>query len=287
MRRDKLECQSTMRTLSPRSSFGASITVFPRARTRRTSPSPRLRLFCFPWAGGGVQSFTRWATALPQDIEVAPFELPGRGKRLHESGPKRMSELIPEIAASLSDGLGDSFAIFGHSLGALIAFELARHLKATVGREPLKLFVSGCKAPHLLTPKTTGERLSDADFQRRIARFNGTPREVLDNPDLMELILRALRTDFELFDGYQFEQREKLNCPIRALGGLYDPIVSVDAVKQWACHTSGAFSSSIVAGDHFFVASSEKQILSIISADLEISSMSSSVSSLDPSLITR
>jgi medium-chain acyl-[acyl-carrier-protein] hydrolase len=272
------QLQSTRKNLQDQSSFGASISVFPRARAHKATRTPRLRLFCFPWAGGGVQSFTRWATVLPHDVEVAPFELPGRGKRINETGRTLMPELIPEIAAAISDSLDEPFAIFGHSLGALIGFELARHLKVTIGREPVKLFVSGCKAPHLLKPKLKSECESDADFQRRIASFNGTPREVLDNPDLMGLLLKALRMDLELFDGYQFEQREKLDCPIRALGGLYDPLVSVDAVNQWACHTCGGFSTNIIAGDHFFVVSSEQQALSTISADLEIHSLPSDVS---------
>jgi surfactin synthase thioesterase subunit len=251
-------------------SLGAAISVFPRNDVPRSSPAPKVRLFCFPSAGGGVQSFTRWAASLPRYVELCPFELPGRGKRLREAGPRRMRELISAIAAAISGSLDRPFAIFGHSLGALIGFELTRYLKTNVHKEPSQLFVSGSRAPHLLRTETPSYTLPDEEFQRRIARFNGTPREILEHQELMSLMLPILRADLELFETYTYRDEPRLSCPIRAFAGLQDPMVPLDDARQWNSHTSGAFSISVLPGDHFFVANSERQLISTLCEDIEL-----------------
>jgi medium-chain acyl-[acyl-carrier-protein] hydrolase len=145
-------------------SLGAAVSGFPRNDVPGSSPAPKVRLFCFTSAGGGVQRFTRWAASLPRYLELCPFELPGRGKRLREAGPRRMRELISAIAAAITSSLDRPFAIFGHSLGALIDFELTRYLKANVHKQPVQFFVSGSRAPHLLRTETPGYTVPDEDF---------------------------------------------------------------------------------------------------------------------------
>jgi medium-chain acyl-[acyl-carrier-protein] hydrolase len=202
-------------------------------------------------------------------VELCPFELPGRGQRLREKPYTRMEELVPVIASEISKALGQPFALFGHSLGACIAFELARYLKAHFRKEPAQLFVSGTSAPHLPPAQAPIYNLPDAEFRAEVTRLNGTPREILENPEAMSLLAPILRADFELIETYEYREGPKLSCPIRAFGGLEDSDALMEDLSEWRHHTSSSFSLSMMPGDHFFIAKSERQLLSILCADLE------------------
>jgi medium-chain acyl-[acyl-carrier-protein] hydrolase len=230
---------------------------------------PNLRLFCFPYAGGSALIFRRWSASLPKQVEVCPIELPGRGRRIREASVTRMHELIPAIASAISGALDTPFALFGHSLGASIAFELAGYLKTHFGKEPAHLFVSGNRPPHLPRTKPLLYNLPEAEFSAEVARLNGTPLEILDNADAMAMVMPILRADFELIETYRHQGGPLLACPIRAFGGLQDPDVLKDDLSEWKRHTAGSFSLSMMRGDHFFITQSESQLLSVLSTDLE------------------
>jgi medium-chain acyl-[acyl-carrier-protein] hydrolase len=230
---------------------------------------PNLRLFCFSYAGGSALTFRRWSASLPKQVEVCPIELPGRGSRMHETAVTRMHELVPAIASGIAGALDTPFALFGHSLGASIAFELAGYLKAHFGKEPAHLFVSGHRPPHLPRMKPLLYNLPEAEFRAEVARLNGTPQEILDNSDAMAMVMPILRADFELIETYRYQGGPLLACPIRALGGLQDPDVLKDDLSEWKRHTAGSFSLSMMPGDHFFITQSEPQLLSVLATDLE------------------
>lgn len=241
----------------------------PGREARSSSSQPALRLFCFAHAGGSAQVFRRWQASLPRQVELCPFELPGRGQRLREKPYTRMDELVPVIASEIAETLGQPFALFGHSLGACIAFELAQYVKAHFGKEPAHLFISGKSAPHLPPTQPPVYNLPEAEFRAEVIRLNGTPREILENPEAMSLLEPILRADFELIETYQYRVGPKLSCPIKAFGGLEDSDALMDDLSEWKHYTSSSFSLSMMPGDHFFINKSERQLLSVLCADLE------------------
>ena len=235
----------------------------------RHNPEASLRLFCFPYAGGAASIFRNWADHLPADIEVCPVQLPGRGPRIREAPFLGVPRLITALCRELLPYLDKPFVFFGHSLGALISFELARKLSQDSQLEPLHLFVSGRLAPQLPDTMPPTYDLPEEEFVKELRRLNGTPAEVLDQPELLQLIAPTLRADFKLCETYEHLTRPPLKCSITALGGLYDEDVTREQLEPWREHTSAAFSLKMLPGDHFFLHSSESMLLQILTLELE------------------
>lgn len=228
-----------------------------------------MRLFCFPYAGGGAQLFHDWPDALPATVEVCSIHLPGRGRRLLESPFTDMRPLIQAIGRALLPYLDKPFAFFGHSMGALISFEVIRHLRKEGGVHPEYYFVSGHSAPQISGLHPPVNALPDSDFINKLKRLNGTPDELLSNPVLMKLILPTLRADFALCETYTYVGEPPLSCPIIAFGGLQDPVVRPDHLRAWREQSGGTFALRMLPGDHFFMHTSQPLLLQLISQALE------------------
>jgi medium-chain acyl-[acyl-carrier-protein] hydrolase len=227
------------------------------------------RLFCFPYAGGGASFFRTWPERLPPDIEVCAVQLPGREDRFKETPFTELSALIDALAEVLYPYLDFPFAFFGHSLGALISFELTRRLRRQKAPCPGHLFVSGSRAPQLPDPDPPIHHLPDAEFIEELGRFNGTPKAVLDNPELMEVFLPLLRSDIRLCETYVYDHEAPLDCPISAFGGLKDEEVSREELAAWCDQTRVRFNIQMFPGDHFFLNGKESNgLLEVISKDI-------------------
>lgn len=226
-----------------------------------------LRLFCFPYSGASASTFYTWANSLPTAIEVCPVELPGRGTRLTEPLHNRLARLVETAAQGLLPALDKPFALFGHSMGALVSFELARYLRR-YGVEPVHLFVSGHGAPQLPDEEPPIHALPEAEFVARVRGLNGTPDEVWQHPELRDLLIPILRADFAMCETYQFQPDEPLRHPISALAGLGDPYVSRGHMEGWRAHTAGAFSLRMFPGDHFYLHTDRYLLLQTIARDL-------------------
>ena len=220
---------------------------------RKPGPKTRLRLFCFPYAGAGALIFRTWSDCLPADVEVCPVQLPGRGTRMVERPYTQLSPLVEALAQALAPLLDRPFAFFGHSLGALVSFELARRIRRQYGVHPVRLFVSAGRAPQILHRGLPIHTLPDKEFLMELRRLNGTPSELLDHAELMELMLPLLRADFAVYETYQYSSEAPLNCPISAFGGLQDNKVSDSDLDAWRVQTSVSFSLRMFPGDHFFL----------------------------------
>ena len=229
----------------------------------------QLRLFCFPYAGAGALIFRKWSDALPHDIEVCPIQLPGRGTRLTEPPFTKLPCLIEALARALVPLLDKPFAFFGHSLGALIGFELARQIRRQHGLHPVRLFASAGRAPQIPHRAPPIHTLPDNQFLAELRRLNGTPRELLDHEELMEVMLPILRADFALYETYLYSTEPPLNCPISAFGGLQDRRVSASDLEAWRSQTSASFSLRMFPGDHFFL--KEPLLLQALSQELQSS----------------
>ncbi len=237
-----------------------------------TCPSPnpraRLRFFCLPYAGGGAAAFRTWSNDLPAEIEVCPIQLPGRENRFQEPRFTALLPLVQELGAVMRPYLDMPCAFFGHSMGALIAFELGRYLREQLGSLPLHLFVSAHGAPQLPNPTTAIYDLPDAEFIERLRSLNGTPGEVLAHAELMQILLPLLRADFSIVGTYMYSSELPLACPITAFGGLQDESVTQDELTAWREQTSGSFALHMFTGEHFFLQSSHPAVLRVLSQEL-------------------
>jgi medium-chain acyl-[acyl-carrier-protein] hydrolase len=231
-------------------------------------PRRRLRLFCFPYAGGGSLIFRQWADRLPADIEVVAVELPGRGGRLRERAFCRLSDLVGALMGPIAPLLDVPYALFGHSMGAMIAFELTRALRRCNRPQPEGLFVSARAAPHIIDCEPVTYTLPDAELIGELEKLNGTPPEVLGHLELMQMMLPLIRADFELVQTYQYSAEQRLQCPITAFGGIRDIEVPQCSLLPWGEHTSSEFKLRLLDGDHFFLKSSQNELLSMLSCDL-------------------
>jgi len=234
----------------------------------RPNPQARLRLFCFAYAGGGASVFYPWVNALPGDVEVCPIQLPGRQGRSAEPPFTRMEPLVEALAQSIEPYLEKPFAFFGHSLGTKISFELARRLRAQGAPLPGYLFFSGSNAPQIAMPALPIHDLPDGKFVETLRRFKGTPEELLQNEELLQVFFPILRADITLHETYRYIPGEPFDCPISAFGGLEDVEVSRDNLAAWQVHTRGAFTLRMFPGDHFFLRSARTPLLQAVAQDL-------------------
>ena len=213
--------------------------------------------------------FRNWPEQIPRSVAVCPVQLPGRVGRLREAPFTRLLPLIEAVSSAILPDLDRPFALFGHSMGALICFELARHLRREHGLEPAQIFVSAHRAPHL---EELGQRVYDLPEPELIAflrHISGTPKEVLEHPELMQLVIPIIRADFELIQTYEYRDEPPLDCPISALTGIEDPDVTVEQMTAWCHHTTGAFTVRTFPGDHFYLNSAQPLLLGALSQDLQ------------------
>lgn len=225
----------------------------------------RLRLFCFPPAGYGASVFYGWSENLPPEIDVCPVQLPGRENRLMEPPFTSVSLLIQSLTKRLHSYLDIPFAIFGHSMGALIGFELARHLRRTGQPGPSLLFVSSYRAPQRSVPNSRSYSLPDYMFVRAL---DGMAGEMGRNDEAMRLMLPTLRADFFLCETYTYVPEDPLNCPISALGGLQDSTVGRQDLAHWSVQTKSTFKLVMLPGGHFYWKHDRTPLLTALSSDL-------------------
>lgn len=235
---------------------------------RRPQPQPRMRLFCFPYAGGSVASFLPWQAAMGGEIEVCAIQLPGRGPRLSEPPIADFSALIATLTAVIGEHGEHPFAFFGHSLGGLVAFEVARACQMLGLPSPRHLFISGTAAPRWPISRRSLHQLDDDTLIEALRDYNGTPRAALENRELMELLLPAIRADFALRANYRYAPGPPLAVPISVLAGRQDPYVSSDSVADWRLETQTHCETHWFEGDHFFIHSAAAQVLGRLQATL-------------------
>ncbi len=241
----------------------------PSVLTPRANSLASVRLFCFPYAGGGASVFRGWADELP-GVEVTIANLPGRGMPFDEPSFTCIPELVQVVAEAVEPQLDRPFAVFGHSFGALLAFELARELRRRGWPVPAHLFVSAFRAPQLARRHSAIHQLPDAELIHAVRqRYNGIPRAVLEDAELLALTLPTLRADLRLHEGYRYEPEPPLDCGISAMAGAQDPLVAEWEAAAWAAQTRTRFTLELLSGDHFFVTADPKPLLAIIQRELQ------------------
>jgi len=214
--------------------------------------------------------FRTWPTILPPSVEVCAIQLPGRGPRIQDPPITRLQPLAEAIAEGLTPYLDRPFAFFGHSMGAILSFEVARLLRTSHAVEPAHLFVSGRRAPQLPDDTPATYELPEDRFIEELRRIKGTPRDVLEHDELMKLMIPVLRADFEVCDTYRYSPGPPLNCPITAFCGMGDEEETCDRVAAWRERTTASFTLKKFSGDHFFVNQAMPKIAEIIARELDM-----------------
>jgi medium-chain acyl-[acyl-carrier-protein] hydrolase len=237
----------------------------------RPNPKARLRLFCFHHAGGSTTLFHAWKDLLPDHIEIWVVRLPGRGDRAAEPPSKRIAPIVQEVSEALVPYLNEPFALYGHSMGAAIAFETARLVRRRHGAQPTRLLVSSCQAPQRLYFALPAYDLPETDFIERLRSLNGTPQPLFDDPRLLLMMLPMIRADVELLQTYEYLADAPLDCPITVFGGLQDHVVQLAGLMGWRKQTTANAVLHLLPGDHFFLKSYQQAFLGLLSGELNAS----------------
>jgi surfactin synthase thioesterase subunit len=232
------------------------------------APDPQVRLLCFPHAGSSAAAYGSWSGLLPPQIDVCPIEYPGRGSRRAERPFVRVPALVASLVSGLAPALTAPFGVFGHSMGALIGFEFVRQLRRLGLPSPIGLFIAGCRAPSLPASKPPVFALSDDDLLKELQSLNGTPDEILMNPEFVRLFMPTLRADFELADTYCYRRGAGLECPVFVYGGADDRETRPDELPGWASETNGPLALRTYPGDHFFLERAESAVMRDLAADV-------------------
>ncbi|QAY87270.1 thioesterase II family protein [Pseudomonas arsenicoxydans] len=231
----------------------------------------QLTLLCLPYSGASAMVYSRWRRKLPQWLKLQPVELPGRGARSGEPLHTDMRRLALQLAQEQKATLKAPYALFGHSLGALLACEMAHAFRSLGCPEPVALFASGTAAPTMRADYDRGfaEPKTDAELIEQLRSLNGTSEEVLANEELMSLTLPVLRADFLLCGRFEPQQRPLLKCPVHVLGGKADR-ATTEQLIGWSEETHGSFSVDMLAGGHFFIHEHEAKVLRLIKDQLNV-----------------
>lgn len=220
----------------------------------------RPTLFCFPFAGGGASAYNSWIQKMQGKITVCPIQLPGREERIMEKPYSNMVDMLDELEETIWESIKGSYAFWGHSMGGKIAYELERRMEKR-GKTAQCFLVSGSRIPSIPEPNPI-YHLPDDEFKKALGRFEGTPKEILENQELMDFFLPMLRADFTMDETYYDKELTVLQSPIEAFGGRKDREADEKAMKEWRKYTERTFHCHMFEGGHFYIREQEEAVLS-------------------------
>ncbi len=236
---------------------------------RKPNPQASIRLFCFPFGGGGASVFHNWADAMGNDIEVRALQLPGRETRFTEPREKDLNKLINDIEQAIEAYQDKPFAIFGYSFGALLAFEVSRKLARQGKKMPIHLFIAALQAPQVPDAHPPISALPNDDFIRKVEYFYEPQGEAWNNLELREFLLPVLKDDIALYESHVYREDALLPCPIDVFAGEHDLSIPLEATRHWSEQTSNTINHHVFPGGHFFIDNSINEITGLVSNALK------------------
>lgn len=237
---------------------------------RVSAPDARIRLLCFPHAGGAASHFHDWATLTPPEIEVVAVQYPGRQERLAEPCATTMEELADTITKALLQETADDLplALFGHSMGSAVAYEVARRLEDVPGRTLARLIVSSRARPRLPQEEAPRPAPADSEILDRVRQLDPEGAAVYEHPELRPVIMPGLRADFRLLAGYRPASLHRLGIPVTACGGDRDPACTVEDLRSWSDVTTRGLDIEVFEGGHFYLGPRKEELLAFVTAQL-------------------
>jgi len=239
-------------------------------RCRRRHPDPALRLFCLPWAGSGALGYASWNLPPELAVEVWSAQLPGREDRFEEQPLRRIAPMAAQLRAAAAPLLDRPFALFGHSMGALLAFELARELRRHGDPAPSRMFVSGCPAPGLPRRRPAASTLADPDLLRRLAEMAGPSVSALRDPEVLLWLAPTIRADLEACETHRPAEEPRLTVPLIPLAATDDSEVTVDEVAEWRRHSEHCDPVRVFEGGHLYLLDHREEVLARLAAELAL-----------------
>ncbi|GIG59295.1 oleoyl-ACP hydrolase [Longispora fulva] len=239
-------------------------------RRFRPAADAAVSLVCLPHAGGSASFFFPVSRALAPAIDVLAVQYPGRQDRRHEPNIDNLPELADRIVDALTHMVDRPFALFGHSMGAMLAYEIALRLAAAGLPAPTRVFLSGRRAPSRHRDDRV-HLMSDGEILAQIRRLNGTDLMALDDPDIRDMILPVVRNDYRAVETYRHDPSRVLDCPVTVLTGDRDPLVTVDEARAWEEHTTGPTDLLVLPGGHFYLVEQSERVLDVIRRRLSAS----------------
>ncbi|MFD4865871.1 thioesterase II family protein [Streptomyces sp. NPDC058412] len=236
--------------------------------TPKPDADARLRLFCIPYAGGGASMYRSWAHRLPAGVEVNAVQLPGREERFREEPVRSLDDVVADLGAVLAAHTDRPYALFGHSMGSLLAFETARWLRAEGHPAPEFVIVSGRGAAQIPPPWPAIHHLPEEEFVQRVMDMHGTPAWVFEDQQLRTMVVRTLRADLTVVDTYRYRAAAPLSCPLTAFTSPGDALAPVEHVRAWAEQTTADFRYHEIEGGHFFLRDNAESFLSMLNSEL-------------------
>jgi len=229
----------------------------------------RTEVFCLPHAGGGSAIYHRWEKLLPRHLTVVPIKLPGREGRFNETPYDNIESLIHSMSSAIADSIQEPFALYGHSMGGLIAYELAQHLRKHYDKSPRVLFVSASRSPDRFKKDRALHRLPDEEMIQSLIRdFGRGGKTTAAELDMMRAMSDTIRADLKLLETYEHKPQEPLPCPIVGIAATEDHRVTASDVNGWRSFTTARFTMRTMAGHHFFLRQQEKAITDLIASRL-------------------
>lgn len=232
--------------------------------TRQPNPNARLRVFCFPFAGGGASVYNGWGAALPAGVELVSVQLPGRERRIMEKPFRQIPPLLDALEPALAPLLDKPFVFFGYSMGTRVALALTQRWQSRGAPLPLGMVVAAAGAPH--RARESRDELDDAAFIELLRKYEGTPAEVFAHKELLEMVMPMLRADFSIADSVL--PALPVRCPITAFGSHTDSHVPMPELERWSELTTSDFRARHFPGTHFFLRTAREQLLAALREEL-------------------
>ncbi|MBU3112548.1 thioesterase II family protein [Clostridium lacusfryxellense] len=228
-------------------------------------------LFCLPYAGGSEAIYYKWKKELNTSIKLIPISLKGRGKRFNEDFYESIEEAVDDIFLNIKDKIvNEDYAIYGHSMGSLLGYELYYKISKLKLRKPTHIFFSGYKAPSIIRKREDTCNLSDSDFMKKIMELGGTPEELMNNQEIFKMFLPIIRSDFKMLETYTYKKREaKIECDVSILNGKQDTI-NLKEILDWKNHVCRGFNIYNFEGNHFYINNNIENITNIINDTLAL-----------------